>query len=189
MFLSGLVVIVAVCAVSFISIAPIIHAQSYEDDTSSGNTSNTGSPTVNVTPTNQAVPTAQQYTSPAGPSQNTTPLGLVICTGARDASNPNDVRPICNFSYLLIEGRTIINWMFMISIPIAATLFAYGGILYMLSTSSNRKKANGIFTATGIGFGIMLIAWVSVYTIVSWLTTGSNTSSSNPTGITTFLGQ
>ena len=85
--------------------------------------------------------------------------------------------------------RTVINWLFVIAIPIAIVLFAYGGVLYILGTPGNRKKANEIFTAAGIGFGIMLIAWVSVYTIVSWLTTGSNGSSTNPTGITTFLGQ
>ena len=189
MFSSYFVITASICIIAFLSIAPAIHAQSYEDDTSSNTTSNTGSPTVNVSPTNQITPTAQQYSSSAGPSQNTTPLGLVVCTGAQDSSNPNDVRPICNFNYLLVEGRTIINWLFMISIPIAVVLFAYGGILYILGTPGNRSKAKGIFTAAGIGFGIMLIAWVSVYTIVSWLTTGSNSSTSNPTGITTFLGQ
>jgi hypothetical protein len=134
-----------------------------------------------------AAPLAMAQTA-LGPSQNTTPLGLVICTGAHDPANPNDVRPICNFNYLLQEGRTIINWLFAISVPIAMVLFAYGGVLYIIGTEGSRSKANGIFTATGIGFIIMLVAWVSVYTIVSWLTTGSNTSNS-ATGITTFLGQ
>jgi hypothetical protein len=150
----------------------------------------TTAPTVPLTTPSASNPVATQgYASPIGPSANTTPLGLVICTGARDSSNPNDVRPICNFNYFLQEMRTVINWLFVIAIPIAIVLFAYGGVLYILGTPGNRKKAKEIFTAAGIGFGIMLIAWVSVYTIVSWLTTGTNSSSNNPTGVTTFLGQ
>jgi len=147
----------------------------------------TGAPVVNVNSSNSNVPATNQtsVTSNTGNSS----VGLVICTGAKDSANPGDNRPICDFNYFLQEMRTIINWLFVIAIPIAIVLFAYGGILYILATPGIRKKANEVFTATGIGFGIMLIAWVSVYTIVSWLTTGSNTSSNNQTGITTFLGK
>jgi hypothetical protein len=143
--------------------------------------------TVLLTSPNSNTTAANQTPTPSNTGSN--PTGLVICTGAKDTANPNDNRPICDFNYFLIEMRTVINWLFVIAIPIAIVLFAFGGILYILGTPGNRKKANGVFTATGIGFGIMLVAWVSVYTIVSWLTTGSNSSSSNPNGITTFLGQ
>ena len=163
---------------------PIVQAQTLATTVllNSPANSNTTQPSANN-------PVATQgYASPIGPSANTTPIGLVICNGARDLSNPNDVRPICDFNYFLQEMRHVINWLFVIAIPIAIVLFAYGGILYILGTPGNRKKANEIFTAAGIGFGIMLIAWVSVYTIVSWLTAGNNGGSTNPTGITTFLG-
>jgi len=139
-----------------------------------------GAPTGSNAAASNQTPAASSNTGGGGATG-----GLVICTGAADGTG----RPICDFSYLLIEGRTIINWLFVIAIPIAIALFAYGGILYILGTPGNRTKANGVFTATGIGFGIMLIAWVSVYTIVSWLTTGTNGGSSNQTGITTFLGK
>ena len=177
LLLFGFLIMAAIVLVALLSIAPILHAQT--------------PPTVPLTPPNASAnnPVATQgYAAPIGPSANTTPLGLVICTGARDPSNPGDIRPICDFNYFLQEMRTVINWLFVIAIPIAIVLFAYGGILYILGTPGNRKKANGVFTATGIGFGIMLIAWVSVYTIVSWLTAGNNGSTNNPTGITTFLG-
>jgi hypothetical protein len=151
------------------------------------NNTQTNTQAIPLLSTTPSAPAANQ--TPIGPSQNTTPLGLAICTGARDPANPGDIRPICDFNYLLQEGRAIINWLFVIAIPIATVLFAYGGILYILGTPGNRKKARDIFTAAGIGFGIMLIAWVSVYTIVSWLTTGTNSSSNNPNGVTTFLGQ
>ena len=128
--------------------------------------------------------TLDSYTAYA---QTNTYTGLAVCSGV--ASSTDSAIPVCDFNYFLKEIRTVINWLFVIAIPIAIVLFAYGGVLYILGTPGNRKKANSIFTAAGIGFGIMLIAWVSVYTIVSWLTTGSNGSSVIPTGITTFLGQ
>ncbi len=157
-------------------------------------------PTVNVGTgpstsgnTNGTANTSASANTNTNTNTNATgPTGLVKCKGATDLSNPNNTDnslPTCDFSELLIEGRTIVNWLFAIAIPIAIVLFAYGGVLYILGTPGNRSKANGIFTAAGIGFGIMLIAWVSVYTIVSWLTTGTNGSSTNQTGITTFLGQ
>jgi hypothetical protein len=177
LLLFAFLIMIAIAIMAFLSIAPIIHAD-------------TTAPTVNLNQPSANNPVATQGdTSPIGPSANTMPLGLVICTGARDSSNPNDVRPICDFNYFLQEMRTVINWLFVIAIPIAIVLFAYGGILYILGTPGNRKKANEIFTAAGIGFGIMLIAWVSVYTIVSWLTTGSNNSSTSGSTVTTFLGQ
>jgi hypothetical protein len=135
-----------------------------------------------------------QYTSAPLSAYDTSPkpctngtCGLVVCDAVSSA-NGGSGQTICDFNAFLKEIRTVINWLFVIAIPIAIVLFAYGGILYILGTPGNRKKANGVFTATGIGFGIMLIAWVSVYTIVSWLTAGNNGSTNNPTGITTFLG-
>ena len=143
---------------------------------------------INLLPTTPNTPAVNQT-----PIQNQngggSPVGLAICTGAKDPANPNDNRPICDFNYFLQEGRAIINWLFLIAIPIAIVLFAYGGVLLIIGTPGNRNKAKDIFIAAGIGFGIMLIAWVSVYTIVSWLTNGSNSSSGNQSGITSFLGQ
>jgi hypothetical protein len=169
LLLFGFLAMIAIAVVALLSIAPIIHADT------------TVAPTVDLTNTNTAT---NQTPAPTQTSSGNA-SGLVVCTGAADGTG----RPICDFNYFLQEMRHVINWLFVIAIPIATVLFAYGGILYILGTASNRSKAKGVFTATGIGFGIMLIAWVSVYTIVSWLTTGSNSSSSNPTGITTFLGQ
>lgn len=150
---------------------------------SSSQVSNPTSPTVDLNPNSTAGTAA-----PAATNNGITPVSapsLAICTGVADGSG----RPICDFNELLIEGRTIIDWLFAVAVPIAVVLFAYGGLLYITGTSGNRTKANGIFTAAGIGFGIMLIAWVSVYTIVGWLTAGTNSNSANPTGITSFLGQ
>jgi hypothetical protein len=156
-------------------VVPLAPADSNSNSNSNSNT-NANTNTNSVTPSNNTT----------GGASNAS--GLVVCMGTKDTANPNDNRPICDFNQFLAEGQHIINWLFAIAIPIAMVLFAYGGILYMFGTPGNRSKANGVFTAAGIGFGIMLIAWVSVYTIVNWLTTGTNSSSSsNP--VTSFLGQ
>jgi hypothetical protein len=173
----SLFMMVVIVTIALLATTSVLYAQN-----------NTIAPTVDLSNTNSnTTPTNQTPTPTQTSSGNSS--GLVICTGARDTANPNDKRPICDFNYFLQEIRTVINWLFVIAIPIAIVLFAFGGILYILGTAKNRNRAKDIFIATGIGFGIMLIAWVSVYTIVSWLTTGTNSSSNNPTGITTFLGQ
>ncbi|MDR3558682.1 MAG: pilin [Candidatus Pacebacteria bacterium] len=175
MLLFALLAMVAIVAVAMLYIAPITHA-----DTSP--TVDLNSPANTTTNTNTGSSPTNTTGSVSGAS------GLVVCTGAKDTANPNDNRPICNFNYFLQEGQHVINWLFVIAIPIAMVLFAYGGILYMFGTPGNRSKAKGVFTAAGIGFGIMLIAWVSVYTVVNWLTTGTNSgNASNP--VTSFLGQ
>lgn len=132
------------------------------------------SPNTNATAASQTSATTQK------PCTSGT-CGLVVCDAVSSASGGSG-QTICDFNAFLKEMRTVINWLFVIAIPVAIVLFAFGGVLYIIGTSKNRTWANQIFTATGIGFGIMLIAWVSVYTIVSWLTASG-------TGITSFLGK
>ena len=171
MLFFALLAMVAVMAVAMLYVVPIVRADT--------------PPTVPLTPPANTTTNTNTGSSPTNTSGSASSAsGLVVCTGAADGTN----RPICNFNYFLQEGQHVINWLFVIAIPIAMVLFAYGGILYMFGTPGNRSKAKGVFTAAGIGFGIMLIAWVSVYTIVNWLTTGTNTgNSTNP--VTSFLGQ
>ena len=95
--------------------------------------------------------------------------GFVKCDGVvkTDGSEPYRQTP-CDFATLMNTVNKGINWLFFISIPIAATLFAYAGLLYMSGIPDKRKKANGIFTSVAIGFIIMLTAWLIVRTAVGW---------------------
>jgi hypothetical protein len=63
----------------------------------------------------------------------------------------------------------LINWLFSISTAIAVALFAWSGILYMTGKSANISKAKSVFTSVGIGFIIMIVAWLAVYTAVKWI--------------------
>ncbi len=56
----------------------------------------------------------------------------------------------------------------------------YGGFLYMTSggDSSKKGKAKDILLNTLLGFGIILVSWLIVYTILTYLVknTGGNQS-------------
>lgn len=108
-------------------------------------------------------------------AQSTTPppldySGFVKCDGV--VKTGKDAEPgrtqVCNFAALMNTIVKAINWLFIISIPVATVLFAYAGLLYMTGTPGNRTKANGIFTSVGIGFIIMITAWIGVRTAVGW---------------------
>lgn len=88
----------------------------------------------------------------------------------------------CDFQALMATINKMINWMFYISIPAAGVLFSYAGLLYIRGTSNSRSQANKIFTSVGIGFIIMLVAWIGVRTAVDWLVNKNS-------GATTFLGK
>lgn len=101
--------------------------------------------------------------------------GFVKCDGAvsvdaNGKANPGEEsRNVeCNFAALVKTITSLINWMFYISIPIAATLFAYGGVLYITGEPGKINQAKKIFTSVGIGFIIMAIAWVGVVQALSF---------------------
>ena len=72
----------------------------------------------------------------------------------------------CDFAALMDMITSLINWAFMLSIPIFIGLFAYAGILYMTPNPSNRSAANKMLWAALKGFVIMLIAWFLVTTLL-----------------------
>lgn len=93
--------------------------------------------------------------------------GLVQCDGVINPDEKGRQR-ICDFNALLNTVKYIINWLFIISIPIATVAFAYGGLLYLSGSQGKISTAKSIFTSVATGFIIMLIAWVAVVTVVNW---------------------
>lgn len=93
--------------------------------------------------------------------------GLVQCDGV---ITPGETyrKNVCDFNDLLGTVKFIINWIFIISIPLATALFAYAGILYLTGTQGNIGTAKDIFSSVAKGFIIMLIAWFAVVTVVNW---------------------
>lgn len=107
--------------------------------------------------------------------------GFVKCDGVlKTGEAEKDRQNVCNFAALIDTAIKIINWMFVISIPVATALFAYAGALYMTGIPGKMGQARKIFLSVGIGFIIMISAWVAVRTFVDWF-------AKETSGINTFL--
>jgi hypothetical protein len=93
--------------------------------------------------------------------------GLVPC-GVLTATDCN----LCDFGRLI---QNVINFLVVISIPIAALLFCYAGFLFFTNNGSQMKiqKAKRIMYASVVGFIIVCAAWLIVNTILMGLTNGS----------------
>lgn len=77
----------------------------------------------------------------------------------------------CGFEHLIQLLRNIMNWLIIMSVPLAALSFAYAGWLYISAggNSGQVSKAHGIFTNVAIGFSIVLAAWLIVYAVAKAL--------------------
>jgi hypothetical protein len=96
--------------------------------------------------------------------------GWVKCDGVvvKDGSEPGRTKA-CDFVALINTVKSIINWAFMISIPIIIGLIAYAGFLYMTGVEANISKSRGILWNAVVGFVIMLVAWFIVTFVLNQL--------------------
>jgi hypothetical protein len=92
-----------------------------------------------------------------------TNAALVNC--GTTTSNP------CKFTDFIALINGIINWIISIAGVIFAVSFIYGGFLYMTSGEkpANKEKAKSLLWNTLIGFVIILVSWLIVYTILNSL--------------------
>jgi hypothetical protein len=100
--------------------------------------------------------------------------GLVKCDGVvlKDKQgNPveQDRYRECNFAALMLMVNSIVQWIFMLTIPIFIILLAYAGFLYMTPSPGNREKSNKMLWAALKGFVIMLIAWFAISTLLDMI--------------------
>jgi hypothetical protein len=105
--------------------------------------------------------------------------GFVKCDGVVKKGEASR-NVVCDFAALITTAIKAIQWLFYITMPLVAALLAYGGYLYMTGTPNNLGLAKKIFTAVGIGFIIMITAWVAVSQFVSWFVKPDS-------GATTFI--
>lgn len=123
---------------------------------------------VNVSGSNGSANTNIAAPAAAAEPQSTGAYsGLVKCTGVLPIPNPNH-EVLCSFNMAVTAIADLINWLFLISVPIAVALFAYAGVLYITGMEKNITKAHGIFQKTMIGFIIMLVAFTVVHTLILW---------------------
>jgi hypothetical protein len=76
----------------------------------------------------------------------------------------------CGYDDLLQLVNRIINWIIMISVPVAAGVFAWAGIQYMITGVADKKAAaKAMLLKVFIGFVAILAAWIIVTTILNAL--------------------
>jgi len=76
----------------------------------------------------------------------------------------------CGYADLLALVNRIINWIIMISVPIAAGVFAWAGFKYMTTGIADQKsEAKEMIQKVFIGFVVILSAWIIVNTITNTL--------------------
>lgn len=81
-----------------------------------------------------------------------------------------DCSPNCGYQDLLIMVNRIINWIIIISVPLAAGVFAWAGILYMTTGIADKKsEAKAMLWKVFWGFVFILSAWIIVNTITNTL--------------------
>lgn len=82
---------------------------------------------------------------------------LIVCDG-----------PDCTFDSLIKLGINIMNFIIVISIPLAAIAFVVAGFKLITSAGneSGLTDAKKIFTNTAIGLVIVLAAWLIIKTIL-----------------------
>jgi hypothetical protein len=75
------------------------------------------------------------------------------------------------WSELVLVAQRLINFLIALAIPLAAIGFASAGFIYVTAAGSEEKikRAHSIFWKIGIGFILVLGAWLIVYFITQWL--------------------
>ncbi len=97
----------------------------------------------------------------------TTEKGLVPCDGPASIAKSSD--RVCNFQALLRGINGIINWLFIIAVPISLAAFAYAGVLFMSGKEGNITEGKEIFLKVVQGIAIMAVGWLLVHTIINAL--------------------
>lgn len=76
----------------------------------------------------------------------------------------------CGYGDLLKLVNNIINWIIMVSVPIAAGVFAWAGFKFMTTgVVDERTAAKNMIQKVLIGFVFILAAWIIVGTIIKAL--------------------
>ncbi len=88
---------------------------------------------------------------------------------------PSNIAATCTLCHLAILVINLTDFLVeKIALPVAAVLFAVGGIVLLLSGPSETRRTMGkkIILNTLIGLVIVLLAWIAVDTIIKVLTQG-----------------
>lgn len=126
---------------------------------------------------NVTLPTAPSV-APSTAAQNSGGLsGGIVPFECRNKSTIAN----CDLCSLAQLGQNLGNFLLGVTIPAAALLFAWAGILYFSSRGNpgQIEKAHKVFRSVVIGFVIAVSAWVLVNTVMNMLIQGGDIKSWN----------
>ena len=77
----------------------------------------------------------------------------------------------CEFNYLILATKKIINWGVTFALSFSIVVVAYAGALYMISGDypAKRKEANEMLRKVAIGIVFILAAWLIINLITTAL--------------------
>ena len=131
-------------------------------------TSTTGTTNSTVAPATSQTNT----TIPSNPLSQLVPCGYGTFNSGDTSNTPTDASSTgCQACSLAQLVQNIITFLIGLSIPVAAALFAWAGVLYFTSAEnvSQRQRAKDIFKNVLIGFVIAITAWLVINTFLNVL--------------------
>ncbi len=97
--------------------------------------------------------------------------GLIPC--GVDANDDGVVKGAeeCTYNDIILGIQGIINFLFALVVPIATIMIAFAGWKLLTADGDSGKvsEARGLMTSVIIGFIIMLVAWLIVFTLTEAL--------------------
>lgn len=146
------------------------------NDPGAGNTSGTqsGNTPQNTNQGSQNTPSSRSGSSArlvSGEQQEIIDNGIVPLDcgyNIRSLANRDGTGRICGFTDLIRLIQRIIEYIFVLILPLAALVFAYAGFLYLTSggSASKRDAARKAMTNVLIGIIIVMLAWIAVKTLL-----------------------
>ncbi len=136
---------------------------------------------VNLNVPNVTLPTVQTVTPAANPAGGGGLFGSIVppeCRSGKTVINGKTVDTAvatCDICAMGQMAQNIINFLLGLTIPAAALLFAWAGILFFSSRGVPEQinRAKKIFKTVVIGFVIAVSAWLLVNTVIQMLVTGT----------------
>jgi hypothetical protein len=97
--------------------------------------------------------------------------GLIPCGVDANKDGLVDKLEQCTYKDVIKGIQGLVNFLFKLAAPVATVMFAYAGFKLLTANGDTSKlsEAKSLMTSVGIGFIIMLVAWLIVYTITTGL--------------------
>lgn len=119
--------------------------------------------------------------APAHGQTSPLPTLLPRCFPELPPSDPNACGVPAFFQLL----NNVMNWLFIIVMPIAGILIMYGGVLIMTAAGNVSRIAQGksVITTAVVGIVIALCSWLIIYSVYNLL--GVSNTFRGPVGLPT----